>query len=54
MHIYINMFSKVGLLEETNREGKEEKNDREWIALKYTMSGLEQDTAKCIEIWWTI
>jgi hypothetical protein len=32
------MFPKVGQLEETEGEGKEEKNDREWIILKYTTS----------------
>jgi hypothetical protein len=36
VHIYtLNMFPKVGLLEETKGGGKEERNDREWIILKY-------------------
>jgi hypothetical protein len=34
MYIYMNMFAKVGLLEET-REGWKEENDREWIMFKY-------------------
>jgi hypothetical protein len=39
VYIYwYHMFPKVGQLEETEGEGKEEKNDREWIILKYTTS----------------
>jgi hypothetical protein len=35
MYMFI---TKVKLLEETKGEGKEEKNDREWIILKYITS----------------
>jgi hypothetical protein len=37
------MFPKVGLLEETEGGGEEEKNGREWVMLKYISSVQEQD-----------
>jgi hypothetical protein len=33
-----NIFPKVGLLEETQGRGKEEKNDKERIIMKYITS----------------
>jgi hypothetical protein len=37
MHVY-DMFPKAGWLEETKEGEKEEKNDREWLILKYIRS----------------